>query len=83
MLNLFFRIFNPWLQQKKFDPDCIYIKKWIPELKEISNKLIHEWYTKINSVIDNSTNSSFIEDYPKPIVEHQKEIIITRELYNI
>jgi deoxyribodipyrimidine photo-lyase len=23
----FFRIFNPWLQQKKFDPDCIYIKK--------------------------------------------------------
>ena len=79
----FFRIFNPWLQQKKFDPDCIYIKKWIPELKEISNKSIHEWYTKVNSVIDKTTNSSLIEDYPKPIVEHQKEIIITRELYNI
>ena len=79
----FFRIFNPWLQQKKFDPDCIYIKKWIPELKEISNMSIHEWYTKVNSVIDKSTDSSLIEDYPKPIVEHQKEIIITRELYNI
>ena len=23
----FFRIFNPWLQQKKFDPNCKYIKK--------------------------------------------------------
>ena len=32
----FFRIFNPWLQQKKFDPNCNYIKKWISELKEVS-----------------------------------------------
>jgi deoxyribodipyrimidine photo-lyase len=79
----FFRIFNPWLQQKKFDPDCIYIKKWIPEIKEISTKSIHEWHTNINSEIDKSTNSSLIEYYPKPIVEHQKEILITRELYNI
>lgn len=77
----FFRIFNPWLQQKKFDPDCIYIKKWISELKEVPINTIHEWY-KANSVIDKSTNSSS-RDYPKPIVEHQKEITITRELYNI
>lgn len=28
----YFRIFNPWSQQKKFDPESIYIKKWIPEL---------------------------------------------------
>jgi deoxyribodipyrimidine photo-lyase len=27
----YFRIFNPYTQQKKFDPDLIYIKKWIPE----------------------------------------------------
>lgn len=26
------RIFNPWLQAKKYDPKCIYIKKWVPEL---------------------------------------------------
>ena len=25
-----FRIFNPTLQQEKFDPDFLYIKKWIP-----------------------------------------------------
>ena len=25
----YFRIFNPFTQQKKFDKDCIYIKKWI------------------------------------------------------
>ena len=30
----YFRIFNPWLQQKKFDPEGIYIKRWIPEFDE-------------------------------------------------
>jgi len=79
----FFRIFNPWLQQKKFDPNCDYIKKWIPELKETPVNLIHEWYNNINSTIDKSTKLSPIGDYPKPIVEHQKEILITKELYNI
>lgn len=28
----YFRIFNPFLQQKKFDPNYEYCKKWIPEL---------------------------------------------------
>ena len=39
----FQRLFNPWLQSKKYDPECIYIKKWLPQLKNIENKDIHEW----------------------------------------
>ena len=39
----FQRLFNPWLQSKKSDKDCQYIKKWIPELENIPNKEIHEW----------------------------------------
>lgn len=31
----YFRIFNPYLQTKKFDPDLVYIKKWVPELNEL------------------------------------------------
>ncbi|MBC7451868.1 MAG: FAD-binding domain-containing protein, partial [Cytophagales bacterium] len=27
----YFRIFNPMAQQEKFDPECTYIKKWVPE----------------------------------------------------
>ncbi len=27
----YFRIFNPEIQRKKFDPDCEYIRKWVPE----------------------------------------------------
>lgn len=80
----FFRIFNPWLQQKKFDPNCNYIKNWIPELKEAPVNLIHEWYNIVNSTIDEkSTKFATIENYPKPIVEHQVEILTTRELYNL
>ena len=32
----YFRIFNPTTQQKKFDPDGIYVRSWIPELDELS-----------------------------------------------
>lgn len=37
----YFRIFNPWNQQIKFDPDCAYIKRWVPELKQATAKQIH------------------------------------------
>ena len=32
----YFRIFNPYLQTKKFDGDLVYIKKWVPEFQEFS-----------------------------------------------
>lgn len=71
----YFRIFNPWIQQKKFDPDCMYIKKWIPELRNISNEVIHNWNEKqIN--LDHDIN------YPKPILEHDFEIKITKEVFS-
>lgn len=59
----YFRVFNPWLQQKKFDPECIYIKKWLPKLKNLPAKTIHSLYkTEIK-----------IADYPQPIVDHTQE----------
>jgi deoxyribodipyrimidine photo-lyase len=57
----YFRIFNPWLQQKKFDPECTYIKTWIPELKNSAPKIIHTLYDYT------------IENYPEPCVDHEKE----------
>lgn len=32
----YFRIFNPYLQTKKFDPDLKYIRKWVPEFEEMT-----------------------------------------------
>jgi deoxyribodipyrimidine photo-lyase len=56
----YFRIFNPWLQQKKFDPECKYIKTWVPELKLLSPKIIHSWFKDYDTQIA----------YPKPILDH-------------
>lgn len=60
----YFRIFNPWLQQKKFDPECIYIKQWIPELKNSNPKDIHRF--------DKPTTKR-PASYPFPIIDHGKE----------
>lgn len=56
----YFRVFNPVSQSIKFDPQGDYIRKWIPELKELDAKTIHEPYAK---------NSSIKLNYPKPIVD--------------
>lgn len=32
----YFRVFNPYLQTQKFDPELKYIRKWIPELDELT-----------------------------------------------
>ncbi|ADE13453.1 Deoxyribodipyrimidine photo-lyase [Nitrosococcus halophilus Nc 4] len=38
----YFRVFNPVLQGKKFDPEGKYVQQWIPELRKISKQHIHE-----------------------------------------
>jgi deoxyribodipyrimidine photo-lyase len=39
----FFRVFNPSLQSEKYDKDALYMKKWLPQLKDIDNKHLHYW----------------------------------------
>ena len=41
----YFRFFNPWTQQKTYDPKCLYIKKYIKELKDVDPAIIHKWDT--------------------------------------
>ncbi|MBO6658513.1 MAG: deoxyribodipyrimidine photo-lyase [Pseudomonadales bacterium] len=38
----YFRVFNPWRQQQKFDKDCVYIKRWVPELERYPPAAIHK-----------------------------------------
>ncbi len=38
----YFRIFNPVLQGEKFDADGVYVRRWIPELKKVPNRWIHQ-----------------------------------------
>lgn len=66
----YFRIFNPTLQGEKFDPEGNYIKKWVPELKRLSNKYIHEPWKAPNSELIYA-GVELGRNYPLPIVDHQ------------
>lgn len=59
----YYRVFNPTLQGKKFDPDGAYVRRWVPELKGLSAKEIHEPWK-----LDPPP-----EDYPPPMVDHAEE----------
>ena len=62
----YFRIFNPILQGEKFDKEGEYVKKWVPELKNISKKFIHKpWELK------DEKNFKLGKDYPLPLVIHE------------
>lgn len=61
----YFRIFNPWLQQKRFDPDCDYIKQWVPELKNVKPEVIHRWF---DDRFEGEASS-----YVRPMIDHSKE----------
>ena len=37
------KIFNPWTHSKEHDPDATYIKRWVPELRDVHVKDIHGW----------------------------------------
>jgi deoxyribodipyrimidine photo-lyase len=63
----YFRIFNPWLQQLKFDQDCQYIYHWLPELQGFLPKTIHQWDKKHITC-----------GYPAPIIDHAHESQITK-----
>jgi deoxyribodipyrimidine photo-lyase len=60
----YFRIFNPTLQGKKFDPHGDYVRRWVPELAHLSAKVIHEPWADPNGAP---------ADYPAPIVDHAAE----------
>jgi len=57
----YFRQMNPWAQGKKYDPDCLYIKKWIPELQDVPAQDIHNWQ---------NTHAMHDVDYPKPYLTY-------------
>lgn len=61
----YFRIFNPYLQSKKFDKDAVYIKKWVPELTSVESKKIHD---------ENYLLNTEIKDYPIPIVIRKEAV---------
>ncbi|MBB2157787.1 deoxyribodipyrimidine photo-lyase [Gluconacetobacter diazotrophicus] len=56
----YFRVMNPILQSRKFDPHGVYIRRWVPELAHLSDDAIHAPW-----------ESGATHPYPAPIVDHR------------
>lgn len=65
----FFRIFNPVTQGQKFDAAGTYIRRYVPELRKLSDKDIHTPWTLSLSTLAKA-GLSLGKNYPRPIVDH-------------
>lgn len=66
------RIYNPMSQSQKSDPECEYIKLWLPVLKDVPNKDIHNWFTN---------HKKYDVEYYEPMVNYTEEYKKSRELF--
>ncbi len=65
----YFRVFNPILQGKKFDPDGVYVKRWVPELDKLPAEHLHAPWEAPEEVL-NKVGITLGDIYPMPIVDH-------------
>jgi deoxyribodipyrimidine photo-lyase len=64
-----FRIFNPYLQSVKFDPDGVFLREWLPELAALPTKHLH--VPSEVPVMELLAQGVVLgETYPYPIVDH-------------
>ncbi|HSP97902.1 MAG TPA: deoxyribodipyrimidine photo-lyase, partial [Candidatus Dormibacteraeota bacterium] len=61
----YFRIFNPVLQGERFDPDGAYVRRFVPELRDLAAAFIHKPWVAPQPP----------RDYPPPIVDHAERRI--------
>lgn len=68
----YFRIQNPWSQTKRYDPEGNYIRRWIPELKNVPNAALLE---------PPADGRPIAPGYPAPMLDHAAERDRTMELF--
>ena len=68
----YFRIFNPTTQSKNFDSDGLFIKKYVPELKELDKKEIHDPVEKVRNHLN----------YPSQILDLKQSRLRAIEAFN-
>ncbi|MBS3026695.1 MAG: deoxyribodipyrimidine photo-lyase [Dolichospermum sp. DET50] len=65
------RIFNPASQTQKFDAEAEYIRQWVPELRSVDTGYL----------VTGKIPPLYIGNYPQPIVDHQKQQALFKQIY--
>ncbi|MBL8543981.1 MAG: deoxyribodipyrimidine photo-lyase [Hyphomonadaceae bacterium] len=65
----YFRIFNPVAQGERYDPDGVYVRRWVPELARLPNSVIHQPWQAERQILT-AAGVELGRTYPLPIVEH-------------
>jgi deoxyribodipyrimidine photo-lyase len=68
----YFRIQNPWTQSERFDPDAVYIKRWVPELRDVPPLRLHR---------PPSPGLRLHPNYPLPMLDHGAERLVSLKIY--
>ncbi len=74
------RVFNPSLQQQRFDPGGAYVRRWVPELRDVPLERLAEPWT-MSAAEQHAAGCVIGRDYPAPIVDHRRERERTMERY--
>jgi deoxyribodipyrimidine photo-lyase len=77
----YFRIFNPILQGQKHDPEAVYIRRWVPELRVLPEEYLHTPW-EMPEAVQTEVGIKLGEDYPRPIVDHQDARERTLRIYS-
>jgi deoxyribodipyrimidine photo-lyase len=68
----YFRIQNPWSQTKRYDPDGTYIRRWVPELRDVPAAALCESPTR---------GLLLAKGYPLPMVDHAQARDVALDMF--
>jgi deoxyribodipyrimidine photo-lyase len=72
------RIYNPVKQSEEHDPDGVFIKQWVPELRNVPTAFIHTPWT-MTPMDEAFAGVSIGVDYPRPLVDSETVSRVARE----
>lgn len=76
----YFRVLNPARQGERFDPDGEYVRRFVPELRGVPARRIHEPW-RMTGEEQRGAGCRVGHDYPAPLVDHRERRALTLERY--
>jgi len=75
------RIYSPTKQGADHDPEGIFIRRWVPELREVPDKYIHQ-PERMPSEVEQEAGCIIGTHYPEPVVDHRTAVKAARNAVN-